>query len=1467
MADSHSSTQICVLTGAGNHEPWKRQLKGYLYSIEGEDLLDATKEAAVSSATRRKAWGYFLRSIGVDQQSLIASFAHGELYKAYAAIEMEYNSQSHAMVKTLVKELMSAQQGDTALHIYKNKINMLVIKLQNACTEQSLDLAEVLGTMSLQDGLHPRYADLQTMLSLLPPTTLAKAMIQVSSAVEQFDLHKSPSSAERGSAHKTTSESAAIAALEQKVAALAANAAAAKGGGSRGDRSFRPPPTVICSGCNQLAYHGPDKCWILHPELKQAQKPAGAKSATAWGAREVACASQVHSHTDAAKSTVRFELDSAAFPSYVHTAEGVTDIDASKVLKVSLAAADCYSTTVGKGVFGGGKFDVHIAPTFAGNLLSLAQMVGMGKAIHLTPTRCYMVHEDRTETDIISTGTGFFMDISIGPADKVASPILNSSTSISNSNPIDRSNVGQANKITSENTKMMIVRAHILLGCPCAEQLYTAVTGGHIVDLGIPVATLTLSDCDIQCVYCIRGKSDTRPHYSSKGRRRHLVIAATTSPGAGVPAVQSGAAPPLPMYAHTCADTKGPIEVTTYGGNRYAHIFVDAWSKEGAVFLTKQKSDFLSSLRKYEGSIIRPTGRTLRKLRIMNTFRTDNGSWGKNAAVTNFLEEKGIKQQFTSRYSSASNGRAERRIGHIENKAKCLMASSGFSKPAWGELYLHANLLINILPTKSNPGNLSAYQMKYNKPYSAKRMHPTGTRCYVHVPKSLRKSLDDQGEPGRLLNYSADSNCYRILMDGPGYGHIMEVQVMESDDVTFLEENWLLKLAQANHPPIVSADITPPVPSIPPGFAAIETPVEISSTPALPTAPIAIVVAEENLLAVVGVADDREGFDEPNQLQQDDGFEHVILPDADVAEEVENAVILHTIANSRTPRIRNTSWIQRNPEYSARSAQSKAQSIRSKITANIGYARKAKSITQAEAKKDPRLVASMEEHWNELIDNGRVEIVDKPEGAPELGNTWAHKIKLDNDGNFVRAKSRLCPWGWQQRAGIDYDPDETAAPTVSLAVIMLILILTVIRRMHSAVVDVVGAFNIPIMKEEVYMRFPAGIPRPPGKTLRMISSLNGTKQGGYNWYIMANKFMMEDTGFSRCSYDPCLYWKWIDTNLLIVILYVDDFRVIGDVRRDVDTFTAAFTAKFPAKIDPPGPYLGMQITHDMEAGILTVSMEKSIDNMLTKYNMSDCNPSSTPAEAGTKLLSPTAGAIDLEAQGFPYDELVGDLVWLARTGRPDILYPVNQCTAHLKNYDSSHVTAAKRVLRYLKGTKSMLRTFCRPADGSRDLLLRAYSDSDFANEPEENAAPMRSLTGMVIYAVGAGVIDCTSKLQDTIAHFTGDAEYRAAAHTGRNLEFFRNVLEEIGLPQEGATIIHEDNEACITMTKTVLCSSKTRHIKREHHYIREQVAAKEIKLLYCPTKEMLADMFTKALPRDQFIYLRDMLLSGLGLLR
>jgi hypothetical protein len=126
-----------------------------------------------------------------------------------------------------------------------------------------------------------------------------------------------------------------------------------------------------------------------------------------------------------------------------------------------------------------------------------------------------------------------------------------------------------------------------------------------------------------------------------------------------------------------------------------------------------------------------------------------------------------------------------------------------------------------------------------------------------------------------------------------------------------------------------------------------------------------------------------------------------------------------------------------------------------------------------------------------------------------------------------------------------------------------------------------------------------------------------------------------------------------------------------------------------------------------------------------------------------------------------------------------------------------------------------------------------------------------------------GPIFAQAKLQSTVALSTAEAEFASVAEAVRKVKALRDLITELGFACPQPTVIQNDNQSCIAISKSKLSGSKTRHVMVRFHFVREAVQQHEVALEYCPTEVMVADMLTKALPKERFEQLRDRLLGGM----
>ena len=199
---------------------------------------------------------------------------------------------------------------------------------------------------------------------------------------------------------------------------------------------------------------------------------------------------------------------------------------------------------------------------------------------------------------------------------------------------------------------------------------------------------------------------------------------------------------------------------------------------------------------------------------------------------------------------------------------------------------------------------------------------------------------------------------------------------------------------------------------------------------------------------------------------------------------------------------------------------------------------------------------------------------------------------------------------------------------------------------------------------------------------------------------------------------------------------------------------------------------------------------------------------------------------------------------------PDIAHAVNILSRYLSNPGKRHWYAAKRVLRYLKGTKTVGLDFGKPNyDLSKQkLTITAYSDADYAGDLDERL----STSGYVVL-INDNVVSWASKRQPTQAQSTAEAEYMALTLASQETEFLTQFLEEIGLyNRQRPVVIFTDSQSAEAMANNDVNHGKTKHIEIKQHWIRRLVKEKKVELMHVGTKDMIADVYTKALGPKAF---------------
>jgi hypothetical protein len=316
-------------------------------------------------------------------------------------------------------------------------------------------------------------------------------------------------------------------------------------------------------------------------------------------------------------------------------------------------------------------------------------------------------------------------------------------------------------------------------------------------------------------------------------------------------------------------------------------------------------------------------------------------------------------------------------------------------------------------------------------------------------------------------------------------------------------------------------------------------------------------------------------------------------------------------------------------------------------------------------------------------------------------------------------------------------------------------------------------------------------------------------------------------------------------NILIIEVYVDDIIFGSDDDMLSQKFSKDMQSEFEMSLlGELNFFLGLQISQ-LDEGIF-ISQTKYIKEMLKKFGMEDCKPVSTPMVTGCKLRKDDESK---EADQRLYRSMIGILLYVT-TSRPDVMQAVGHVARFQATPKETHVMEVKRIFRYLKGTTEFGLWYPK----GNEMTMVTYTDVDWEGSIDDR----RSTSGEAFY-LGDFLVSWLSKKQSSVSLSTTEEEYIATTTCCTQVLWMKKTLQDIQVKYDDPISILCDNTSAISISKNLVMHSKTKHIPIKFHFLREQVTENNIKLEYIGTKEQIAYIFTKPLPRETFEYLRQKL--------
>jgi hypothetical protein len=851
-------------------------------------------------------------------------------------------------------------------------------------------------------------------------------------------------------------------------------------------------------------------------------------------------------------------------------------------------------------------------------------------------------------------------------------------------------------------------------------------------------------------------------------------------------------------------DLFGPFPASG-GGAIWATVWLSHRTGKVQLGFHKSKADVFTWFVENHDRLIREDGG-----RPINIMRSDNGELV-SSQFKNFLETVGIIPQNTSPASSFQNGRAERIIRTLRTKAGASLSQSGLPVAFWAESFMHAAYVHNRISPRA--GGPSPEEKASGQTPTLRLIHPFGCLLLARVNQPKKGSQSRARSACLLSPASNTKDGFKIL-------HLDTRRVAATRNCVFFDDQFPFNPSGSASCPLMPPDLAP---TPPPSHEASRLPRFADPGP-----------SRNNPFAAL----------------------------ADLDEDNEN---VHAGPRARPARIRAAPATFHPEAYDAQRDFDRQQQpvVNASVLGHPLSAAEVESIPTVDDITEP---ASLSEALSgpyraEWLSAAKKELgahranstwrpAKLPRGRSPIPSKWIFKVKRKADGSVDKFKARLVAKGFRQRKGIDYN--ESFSPTLRPTTFRVLMAWANQMGLPAHQMDVVTAFLVSPLEEEIYLCLPeqtlVDINLPDFKhqaIVQLNKTLYGLVQSPAKFFQHFSR-ILRDIGFTQSQNDPCLWLKLEQGRTTAAIaIWVDDCVIVAPMD-SIGSIKAALSRHL--KMTDDGPlswFLSIKACQDLDKGTLSLSQEPSISALAKKHGLLNARRIETPMDT---RLQKAQTPITEEERTFladkNYRSLVGSLMYFLFT-RPDISYAVHQLTRQVADPRPDHWRAAQRVLRYLSCTRSRALTFRRsPAP----FEFIGYSDADWAGDKGNR----RSTSG-VIFMLGGAAVMWKCKLQTCVALSTCEAELNALTEAVREAMWLKRLGHEL-FPQDELQpiVIHEDNKAALLVAENHRFSERTKHVAVKYFFIRDCVHDNIIVIIYCPTTDMIADIFTKPLGKIIF---------------
>ncbi|SOV04878.1 uncharacterized protein UDID_17223 [Ustilago sp. UG-2017a] len=808
-------------------------------------------------------------------------------------------------------------------------------------------------------------------------------------------------------------------------------------------------------------------------------------------------------------------------------------------------------------------------------------------------------------------------------------------------------------------------------------------------------------------------------------------------------------------------------------------VLVDDHSKYVHAQPLLRKSHAFTQLKRTVSFLETQTGRKLKAI------RSDQGTEWKSNEALEWSLEKGIEWQTTVGYNSRQNGRVEWMNRSLGEKMQTLLMQRSLPKRFWPHAIRAAAFKINLTP---NVDGEFPYQLMFKR------------------------------SPKRFIRLMRVFGCLAWKLDQRAVAAIFIEYSLERKGWLFYSPDYSPNIFWSN-----SASIRPPpVPTVEEDLDDLGY-TEENLFDEKEREPLEEYMDMELTLEEEGLGGPHSDDENPNGIPE------------------ERRTTKEREEYAPVPPEKRGPWLNWRPARNMHNPETWVKKSYFGLTAakvKEGKDSLNPTVHEALAGKDRRIwEEAMCKELNGLEAMGTWETTDLPRGMNTVDTRWVLKIKTDANLVPTKYKARLVARGFTQREGLDYT--EIFAPVAPIQAIRGVLAIAAVRDWEVDSIDVKQAYLNSSLHHDVYLKPPVGTRVPPGKVLKLIKGLYGLKQSGWEWNIELDTHL-RSIGFHCMPSAPCLYSRGTGDQLTVITAYVDDMLIALPCRREVDRTKAEIMDKWGTEDNGPvREFLGIKITRERRQGRITLDLTAYIKGMVSKWLERSSERTWVPMQSVAGIAGGDKCNPD---QAKRYQELVGQLLWVSNTVRPDISFAVGALTRYMSEPIDSAWSAAIHLLKYLNQTSDYRLNLGGAHRSHTDQPVVTYTDANWASDPTNGC---RSTSGAITYVYGCPV-SWKSHVQKCVALSAVEAELVAASEAAREALFFSYLLRDLGVFGVKPTLC-TDSQGCIQVSKDPAKHWKLKHIDTRYYFVRDHVQDGDISIEFVGTANNVADILTKPL--------------------